>query len=153
FRMFGMMNGDRISVKSDNGLKATDIIAKGVRERNDVNAIASKSKTSICILIWNYHDDDVTSLPSPVELTINNIDSNKVLLHHYRIDQQFSNSFEKWKAMGKPQTVTNEQYQVLEKAGQLQLFSSPEWKKTNKGELILKFDLPGQGVSLIQLTL
>lgn len=152
FRMFGMMNGKRISVKAGNGLSAADIIAHGVREKNDINAIASKNQNSVCIMVWNYHDDDVTDAASPVELIINGIGKSKVLVHHYRVDQQFSNSFEKWKALGKPQQVTDEQYKELEKAGQLQLFTSPQWVETKNGKTILKFDLAGQGVSLIQLT-
>jgi xylan 1,4-beta-xylosidase len=152
FRMFGMMNGSRISVKSDNGLSATEIIAKGVRERNDIHAIASRNSNSVCIMVWNYHDDDVTGPSSSVELDVTGIGKNEVLLHHYRVDQQFSNSFEAWKAMGKPGQVTNEQYRALEEAGQLQLYNSPEWKKANNGELILKFDLPRQGVSFNRIT-
>ena len=151
FRMFGMMSGKRISVKSDNGLTATDIITNGVKEKNDINAIASKNSNSICIMVWNYHDDDLTGPSSAVELTINGIPNTKVLLHHYRVDQQFSNSFEKWKAMGKPQQVTDEQYQALERAGQLQLYTSPEWKKINNKQVTVKFDLPRQGVSLIKM--
>jgi xylan 1,4-beta-xylosidase len=152
FRMFGMMNGKRIAVKSENGFTATDIIAKGVKEKNDINAIASKNANSVCIMVWNYHDDDLTGTSSPVELTIKGISNNRVLLHHYRVDQQFSNSFEAWKAMGKPQQVTDEQYQALESAGQLQLYTSPEWKKAVNGKIVVKFDLPRQGVSLIRLT-
>ena len=152
FRMLGMMSGKRISVKTTNGLNATGIIAKGVREKKDVNAIASKNSNSICILVWNYHDDDMAGASSVVELTINGIPNNKILLQHYRVDRQFSNSFEKWKTMGKPQQVTDEQYKELERAGQLQLYTSPEWKKPNNGNVILGFDLPGQGVSLIRIT-
>ena len=61
------------------------------------------------------------------------------MVHHYRVDQQFSNSFEKWKTMGKPQQVTPQQYEELERAGQLQLYSSPEWKTTNNGNVMLQF--------------
>jgi xylan 1,4-beta-xylosidase len=68
------------------------------------------------------------------------------------VDQQFSNSFEKWKAMGKPQEVTSPQYKELETAGQLQLVTSPQWKNVNSGKMTLHFDLPRQGVSLIRLT-
>lgn len=151
FRMFGMMSGDRIEVKPENELKAADIIAKGVREINDINAIASRNKNSVSIMVWNYHDDDTEGPSSPVELIINGIGKNKMQIDHYRVDQQFSNSFKKWKATGKPQQVTGEQYKALEKAGQLQLCTSPETKKTNDGKLILQFDLPKQGVSFIQL--
>jgi xylan 1,4-beta-xylosidase len=152
FRMFGMMNGSRIPVTSDDALKAVDIIAKGVTTRNDIHAIASKNQNSISIMIWNYHDDDLPGVASPIELAIKGIDKNGVLVHHYRVDQQFSNSFEKWKAMGRPQHVTPEQYSELERAGQLQLLTSPEWKRSGKDEMVLKFDLPRQGVSLVQLS-
>jgi len=152
FRMFGLMNGNRILVESVNGLNAKDIIAKGVREKNDISAIASKSKNSVYIMVWNYHDDDIPGPSSPVEITVNGIGSEHILVNHYRVDQQFSNSFEAWKTMGKPQQITDEQYKRLEQAGQLQLYTSPEWKKINKGDIALKFDLPKQGVSFIKLS-
>ena len=152
FRMFGMMNGKKLSVKCDSGFNASDIIANGVKGKNDINAIASKNGNIISIMVWNYHDDNLPGGDSPVELTINGISNKKVLVHHYRIDQQFSNSFERWKAMGKPQNVTDEQYKELENAGQLQLYNSPQWNEVMNGRAVLKFSLPRQAVSLIQLT-
>ena len=152
FRMFGMMNGQRVSVQSENGLSAADIISSGVRGRNDIYAIASKNKNSVSIMVWNYHDDNVAGASSIVNLNVNGIESSKVLVHHYRVDDQFSNSFEEWKSIGSPQQVTNEQYKKLESAGQLHLYTSPEWIETNSRNVDLKFDLPKQGVSLIQLT-
>lgn len=152
FRMFGMMKGQRLSVNTENGLNAADIIANGVRDKNDINAMASKDRNTIAVMVWNYHDEDVPGVASPVALTVNGIGNNKVLVHHYRVDNQFSNSFEKWKAMGKPQNVTGEQFKELERAGHLQLFTSPEWKEAKGGKTVLNFDLPRQGVSFIQLT-
>jgi xylan 1,4-beta-xylosidase len=152
FRMFGMMSGQRILVKTDDGLHAIDIIANSVRERNDINAIASKKQNSIAIMVWNYHDENVPGPSSPVELSVNGVENRKVLMQHYRIDDQFSNSFEKWKLVGKPQNVTTPQYKELECSGQLQLYTSPQWKETDNGSVRLKFDLPRKGVSLILLT-
>ncbi|HMG91562.1 MAG TPA: hypothetical protein VK589_16005 [Chryseolinea sp.] len=152
FRMFGMMNGSRVEVKSINGLNAVEIISKGVRERNDINAIASKSENSICIMVWNYHDDDIAGVPAPLKLTVNGVGNKQVLLHHYRVDEQFSNSFEEWKAMGKPQEVTDTQYDALERAGQLQTLESPQWKTVKDGAVLIEFNLPRQGVSLVRLT-
>lgn len=152
FRMFGMMTGQRVLVQSSTGFKATDIIANGVIRQNDVHAIATANQHSISVMIWNYHDDDVAGSPSEVELTIKGVAQPNVLVHHYRVDQQFSNSFETWKAMGKPQQVTAEQFKALEQSGQLQSITSPEWKATTNGSVKLKFDLPRQGVSLVQLT-
>src|SRR6185369_6883758 len=98
----------------------------------------------ISIMVWNYQDDNIPGEESPVKLTINGISNKKVLVHHYRIDQQFSNSFEKWKAMGKPQNVTDGQYKELENAGQLQLYNSPQWNEAIHGKAVLEFNLPGQ---------
>jgi len=152
FRMFGMMGGQRVLVQSANALHAGDIIANGVRVQNDVFAMATKNNNSISILVWNYHDDNVSGPSSPIEIVINGLGADKSIVHHYRVDQTFSNSFEVWKSMGQPQQVTDEQYQLLERAGQLELYTSPLWKETNGGKATLKFELPKQGVSLLQLS-
>jgi xylan 1,4-beta-xylosidase len=152
FRMFGMMNGNRLVVKSDKGFKAADIITNGVRERNDINAIASKNENSICVLVWNYHDDDLAGASAPISLSVSGIGNEQLLLQHYRVDNQFSNSFEAWKAMGKPQQVTSAQYEALEKAGQLQTLDSPQWKKVKDGVVEVEFNLPRQGVSMIRMS-
>jgi xylan 1,4-beta-xylosidase len=152
FRMFGMMDGQRVSVKTENSLGAADIIANGVRGKGDINAIASKNGRTITVMVWNYHDDDVKANASPVTLSVDGIAAGKVLVHHYRVDENFSNSFTAWKEMGRPQTVSEEQYKALEKAGQLQLYTSPEWKDAKAGKTTLQFDLPRQGVSFFRLS-
>lgn len=152
FRMFGMMNGKRLAVKTGNGLNASGIIANGVKDKADVNAIASKNDRTISVMVWNYADDDVEAPASPVALTVSGTGAANVLVRHYRIDKQFSNSFEKWKAMGKPQNPTAEQFKDLEKAGRLQALSSPQRKEAKEGKIALSFDLPRQGVSFIQLS-
>lgn len=152
FRMFGMMHGKRVAVKADNGINAAHIIAGGVREKADINALASKSERSVSVMVWNYHDNNVEGPTSSIALNVDGLGSKKVLVHHYRVDSQFSNSFEKWKAMGKPGNVNAEQYKELERAGQLQLLTSPEWKETKNGKGILHFELPRQAVSLIRMT-
>ncbi|WP_266365436.1 GH39 family glycosyl hydrolase [Tellurirhabdus rosea] len=152
FRMFGKMSGQRLAVQTDKGLKAASIIASGVRAENDVNAIASKSARSLCVMVWNYHDDDVPGPATPVQLTINGLSQKKVLTRHYRVDDRHSNAFEKWKSMGSPQQVSAEQYKALEQAGGLQELTPPTSKAVAGGKTTLTFDLPRQGVSLIQLS-
>jgi xylan 1,4-beta-xylosidase len=152
FRMFGMMEGKRISVQTDNEMNVDSIMAKGVKKRGDIHAIASTKQQSVWIMVWNYHDDNVTGGSSAVQLTVNGLTANNVMVHHYRVDQRFSNAFEKWKAMGRPQTVTPADYQELESAGQLQLYTSPQWLDVAHEKAVLTFDLPRQGVSLVQLS-
>jgi len=48
--------------------------------------------------------------------------------------------------------VTDEQFHELERAGQVQLYSSPQWNKIDNGSTTLKFDLPRHGVSFLKLT-
>lgn len=152
FRMFGKMNGQRLAVTTGQGLQAADIIAHGVRAASDVNALASKGANSVCVLVWHYHDDNVTGPSAPVSLTIDGLGRKPVTVHHYRVDDRHSNSFEAWKALGSPQQVSPDQYKALEKAGQLQELGRPTAQATRNGSLTTTFDLPRQGVSLLQLT-
>lgn len=152
FRMFGMMEGKRIQVRSNANVTTTDIIEGNVRSQNDLNAIASATKNTLSVMVWNYCDDNIPAPSSAVEVTFDHLPTTKVLVHHYRVDSSFSNSFEKWKALGSPQQPTREQYDELEAAGQLQLYTSPQWKMVSDQRLLLDFVLPRQGVSFITLT-
>jgi xylan 1,4-beta-xylosidase len=90
-------------------------------------------------------------LPAPpehVRLDVNGVPG-RVLMKHYRIDDTHSNAWTAWKKMGSPQNPTAEQYTALEAAGQLELLESPHWIATGKP---IEFELPRQGVSLVQLT-
>ena len=83
---------------------------------------------------------------------VEGLPSGRVLLSHYRIDADHSNSYEAWKRMGAPPNPSREQYAELEKAGRLELLSSPERLQTANGRVTLRFNLPRQGVSLCRLT-
>jgi xylan 1,4-beta-xylosidase len=83
---------------------------------------------------------------------IKGLPAGQFLLHHYRIDQESSNSYERWKKMGSPQNPTPDQVAELEKAGQLQLHTSPAWVKAKNGEAVISMQLPRQGVSLLKLS-
>ncbi|HVG16201.1 MAG TPA: hypothetical protein VM935_14620, partial [Chitinophagaceae bacterium] len=80
------------------------------------------------------------------------INSQMVLLTHYRIDQEHSNSFTAWKRMGSPANPSPEHVAALEKAGQLEMIGSPQWVKIKEGATTTQFNLPRQGVSLIKMT-
>lgn len=154
FRMFGMMGGKRIKVNQDNlsynYLKVRD---ESVRSENpDINALASKKEHSISVLVWNYHDKNDLNVPSSsIKILIDNIPATQVLLSHYRIDQELSNSYTLWKKMGSPQNPTKNQIENLVKAGQLHLYSSPEWMQVKTGKTKVNMELPRQAVSLITL--
>jgi xylan 1,4-beta-xylosidase len=154
FRMFGMMTGDRIKVNQDNlAYEFMQVRDESVRRNQpDVNAIASKDENSIAVMVWNYHDNnDLDVEDAMVKLNIDNINVNKVLIHHYRIDQEKSNAYTLWKEMGSPQNPTQEQINKLEAAGQLQLYTSPTWQAIDN-KYQTKLTLPRQAISLIRLS-
>jgi xylan 1,4-beta-xylosidase len=152
FRMFALMQENKIAVKNKTAIPLDSLIYSGVHGSiADIDALASAGKGGASVMVWNYHDDDLPAPDATVQLTIKHIPGKKVLIHHYQVDKDNSNSYELWKKMGSPQDVTQEQYILLEKAGQLALLSSPEWKIVKNGELQLSFSLPRQAVSLLKI--
>lgn len=152
FRMFGMMSGDRVAVSGGTGYDANRIVEGGVREAPDIDAFAAIDGTTATVLVWNYHDDDVTAEPAFVSVSVNGLPASRALLHHYRIDQDHSNAYTAWQAMGSPQAPTPEQYAALERASELDLLESPAWLDVSDGAVTLPLTLPRQGVSLLKLT-
>jgi xylan 1,4-beta-xylosidase len=150
FRMFGMMQGKRVKVVSDGGYDLRTAVDSSIRgQHSDINALGSKDASTAAVMLWNYHDDDVKDSAATVEVKIKGLPAKKVYLHHYRIDGEHSNSYEVWKKMGSPQSPSEAQIKELEKAGQLTLYTSPQWIQTSNGETVLKIQLPRQAVSLL----
>lgn len=154
FRMFGLLGDGRISVSSSGALATEDVIRGGVRERPDVDAIATRKEHEVEVLVWNYDDEDVPAQPTEIETTVRGLPANitKALLEQFRVDGTHSNAYTAWQEMGSPQSPTPEQYAKLQSAGQLQLVSSPEWIVINGGMARPQFSLPRQGVSLLRLS-
>jgi xylan 1,4-beta-xylosidase len=154
FRMFGLMEGNRVPVISNAAYNYTMVRDSSVRgSEPDVNGIATTTNRSAAIMVWNYHDKNALNVPAtPVKVSVKAVPSQKVLVTHYRVDQQHSNSYTAWQKMGSPQHPTAEQLAALEKAGQLEMLGSPQWVTIKNGEAIIDFDLPRQGISLIKMT-
>ena len=153
FRMAGMMAGSRIEARSDKSRSLTRILAEGVPSP-EVDGTATRTDRSISVMVWNYADQDRTDSSSSITLSIAGLPSAaaRPLLRHYRIDSDHSNSYTAWKDMGSPQKPSAEQHAKLEAAGQLQLLESPRFIDNKSGSAQVQFNLPLQGVSLIQLS-
>ena len=130
------------------------ILQHGVTGPADVDGMASRTDREVSVMAWNYHDDDVAGPEAAVRVAVAGIPAGtrRVLLRHYRVDRDHSNSYTVWQQMGSPQSPTPEQYARLESAGQLQLLESPRWVSMANGSLELSFALPRQAVSLVQVT-
>ncbi|MCF6407128.1 beta-xylosidase [Chitinophaga filiformis] len=150
FRMFGMMKGNRVFVTSDQGYDLRTAVDSSFRRSYpDINGMACKDAHGATVMLWNYHDDDVKQATKQVTVQLKGLPQ-QVCMHHYRIDDEHSNSYEVWKKMGSPKNPSAEQIAQLEKAGQLQLLGSPEWITTENGVAIIGMALPSQGVSLLK---
>ena len=153
FRMFGMLGSERVQATSSGALPTEDVVLNGVRARPDINVIATRRDHEVQILVWNYHDDDIPAAAAPIDLLIEGLppDVKRALSEHFRIDAQHSNAFTAWKEMGSPQSPSPVRYEQLQSAGQLHLLNSPDWITIERGAAHLKFALPRQGLSLIQI--
>ena len=152
FRMFGKMSGNRVEVFGDLAYDFIVVRDSSVRgEKRDINALASVNDTMAAVMIWNYHDLNVISPNENIELSVHGIPSKKVEITHFRVDQNFSNSYEKWKEMGSPQNVTSEQYTELENSGKLAQIEKANVVKIKNGQYSVQLELPGQAVSLLIL--
>jgi xylan 1,4-beta-xylosidase len=153
FRMFALMQGNRVGTSSTGQVPLDSMISSGVRQSSDIDAFATKGDREAAVLVWNYNDIDGASEAVPTNVTVTGIPPtvHRVLLEHYRVDETHSNSYTVWKAMGSPQHPTTEQYAKLQAAGQLELLTSPVWVEAAAGKITVSTDLPRQGISLLHL--
>jgi xylan 1,4-beta-xylosidase len=154
FRMFGQMEGDRVHAESSGAVRLDDMVGKGVKGTADVDAVATEREGLISVLAWNYHDDDVPAADAQVAMAVVGVPKRveRVLVRRYCVARTHSDSYTVWKSMGSPQKPTPGEYASLERAGQLEMSGSPEWVNSTGGEVVLKFTLPRQAVSLIQVS-
>ena len=152
FRMLGMMTGQRVAVDNAAAAPLETMLRAGVKENPDIHAMASTDARSVAVLVSNYHDSGKPGPPAPVRLSISGLPGGRLLLQHYRVDNEYSNSYERWKKMGSPAQPNPEQYAQLEEAGQLHLLESPRWITSQDGGAQVEFALPRHGVSLIRIT-
>ncbi|MEJ2007902.1 MAG: beta-xylosidase [Acidobacteriota bacterium] len=153
FRMFGLLQEERIRAESSGQLSLDALLKSSARTQPDIRAIATRGTHSASILVWNYDDNATAVPPAKISLQIGGLPqyTKRVLVTHFRIDRTHSNAYTAWKAMGSPQNPTPDLIAKLKAAGQLQLLTSPQWLKARTGRLDLSFALPRQALSLIRL--
>jgi xylan 1,4-beta-xylosidase len=150
FRMFAKMPGTRVVAESDGMVPLDAILRSGVREKPDVGVLASRGDDKLAVLLWHYHDDDVTGPAAETTAAVTGLPGD-VKLTSFRIDETHTNPFLDWKKMGSPKEPTREQYGELEKAGKLVPSAGPEAVSVTGGQAKLKVPLPRQAVVLLVL--
>ena len=84
FRMAGLMGGQRVRATSTGALGLEAIMQHGVREKPDIDALATANGQEVAILAWNYSDEDATAPAAPVEVVVEGLPPGaaRVLLKH-----------------------------------------------------------------------
>lgn len=157
-RMWGMMSGDIVSTNSSGQTPMEEVLRKGILGNNtDVGAVATfnSSSQTLYVFVWNYHDEDLDLADADVNLTVRGLPhefkpgTGEFSLLHFRIDNNHSNSYSRWLTMNSPQNLSDQQYQALVQAGQLQALSEPQTINImGKEALTSAFSLPVRATSL-----
>lgn len=156
FKMFARMPGDYVAATSDHQRPLDEVMQSGVRGEADVGSVATLSGKTLAVMVWHYHDDDLPGADAAVHLNFKKLPtafSKGVVVTHYRVDQQHSNSYAAWLGMGSPIAPSDAQRATLLKAAVLSKIE-PEGRALQVVHATagLDFTLPRQGVSLIVLT-
>ena len=152
FRMYALMGPERLRAASSGEVPLDSIIAGGVRGTPDVGVLASRAPGQVAIMVWHYHDDDVSGPDAAVTLGLAGLPDGvgNATVTHYRIDQQHSNAYAEWVRMGSPIAPDPAQYAALQQASELAtLEGSPAAIGVAGGKATVAFTLPRQGVSLV----
>lgn len=153
FRMFGMMNGNRLTVTNSGALGFQKIPDNSVRgDQSYIDALATSDKHNMFVMLWNYHDDDSRKTNADITLVLQNIGAGNATISEYRIDEAYSNSYNAWKKMGSPQQVSAQQFSELENAGKLQMRIVSEAVQVKKGSIHYQLTLPSQAVTLLKVS-
>lgn len=153
FRMFGLMQSQRIAAESSAEINLDDLLKNSARTRSDIRVIATRGESELAVLVWNYEDDPAAAQPEHVSLQVDGLPRSVrgVRVAQFRIDDNYSNAFSSWKAMGSPQNPSEGEAARLKALGQLQLLTVPALVKVTAGHANLSFVLPREAVSLIRL--
>jgi xylan 1,4-beta-xylosidase len=152
FRMFAKMSGERIATESSAEVPLERIVTAGVRENPDVSALASRDGSSLAVMVWHYHDDDVAGPDADVTLALAGLPAaaSRARITHYRVDERHGNAYGEWKRMGSPIAPNDGQYARLLEASKLATIEPPTIRASGAASE-LTFRLPRQGVSLVVL--
>ena len=153
FRMLGLMDGDRVATSSTGQVPLDSVIARGMGDASDIDAMATGKQHEAAVLAWNYHEFDEAAAATPVTIAVTAlpVTVHRVLVTHYRIDDSHSNAYTLWQQMGSPQGPTATQYEALKSRDGLELLSSPVWMRADQGRLAIGTVMPRNSVSLLQL--
>ncbi len=153
YRMYAQMGDQEVlfeSSTSKNPMNYTD--SNGYGESPDISGFATLSGGQrLAVLIYNHHDDWEMDEPYDIEVTIDNapFDTQDVILHHFRIDQNHSSAYAEWVRQGRPMYPDPGQREAMKARDGLEFLEPPRILPVTDEILRLNFSLPVHGISLL----
>jgi xylan 1,4-beta-xylosidase len=154
FKLLGSLHGERVPVVSSGAIPLEELLASGVRDRPDVDALAAVDGERVQVLVWNYHDDLVAADPAPVTLNVAvpRAFGANALVTHTRVDDTRGNAHAVWVSQGSPQEPSGEELAALKDAMEPVVLERERETPVSDGVVTLSFELPRFGMSLFLLT-
>jgi len=113
-----------------------------------------KPDNSVQIIVYHFDERNQQGLGSPVlvNLTVQGLGSiSQMQMTHYRLDQEHSNAYAAWVALGSPANPTPAQIQQIKAKSELETLGPPTTPAVEGGRVNISFELPVNAVSLIIL--
>jgi len=160
FRMMGMLGGGAggnlvsavwLETESSGALPLEQVLANSVPGAPDVNAVATRNGHEVDVLVWNYHDADVTAPAAVIRLSVDGLVGKSVRVAEFRMDATHNNAYHAWQQMGSPTHPSAEQTRQLQQADALEETIKDHTVALDGGKAVLDFVLPRQGVVLLRL--
>jgi xylan 1,4-beta-xylosidase len=154
FKLLGSLSGDRLqSVTSSGALTLASILANSVRQQADVDAMATLNGLEVQVLVWNYHDDLVTTAATPVHLSVQvpAAFGPTAMVTHMRVDDTHGDAYTVWGSQGSPAAPSAAQLTQLQQAMEPAPLQPAQTVGVAGNTVTLDFDLPRFGISLVTL--
>jgi xylan 1,4-beta-xylosidase len=132
------------------GKMGTRRIGFNCSETGVVNGLASLGNdNSVQIMVYNYNEDVKAREMKEIDVSVRFPEPGLYRLKHYRIDQEFSNSYSVWKSLGKPLVPDERQMKLIKSRQGLELLEPERTIDVKDKATTLSFNLPHHSVSLM----
>jgi xylan 1,4-beta-xylosidase len=146
-----ILNGYKLLARLASELVLVDVSPSGT----NVSARASRDADRIAIAVMNFQHDKIFNEGQSRSITLDIAPQwsleTRVTMKHWRIDKDHSNAYTAFKEAGSPELPNPFEIDAIKKRMNLELLE-PE-RQTRVGDVTrLEFELPCNGVSLIEIT-
>jgi xylan 1,4-beta-xylosidase len=154
FKLLGRLGQTRLPLTSSGAIPLRDILSDGVRGQAEIDGMATLDDDVVRVLVWNYHDQLLTSAATPVHLslTVPRSFAPNVRVSHLRVDETHGDAYTVWVSQGMPENPSPAQLRALQQAMDPAPYV-PDVTLAVPADGVLEFDfeLPRFGISLLTI--